>query len=288
MKISSLGDSALTLDFADESSDRARLLARTLSAAERLEGANLPGVMDVTCGYESVAVFFDPARIERDFEDKIGALVSSAGIRALRKARKIEIPVCYDDEFALDLARVASQTFLTGDAVIALHSSIEYTVACIGFVPGFPFLAGLPDKLCVPRLESPPTKVPAGSVAIANAQAGIYSFESPGGWNVIGRTPLRLFRATETPPLSCDPGIVCVSVESPAHNLMPNKNDCVRYFGRVPDYGAGLRPRRTPQVWRDTWWCTRFRIFASRQSSGWQSGLHGWFGVFERPGTIEG
>jgi Allophanate hydrolase subunit 1 len=81
--------------------------------------------------------FFDPARIEQDFEDKIGALVSSAGIRALRKVRKIEIPVCYDDEFALDLARVASQTFLTGDAIIALHSSIEYTVACIGFVPGF-------------------------------------------------------------------------------------------------------------------------------------------------------
>ena len=89
MKISPLGDSALTLDFADESSDRARLLGRTLSAAERLEGANLPGVMDVTCAYESVAVFFDPARIEQDFEDKIGALVSSAGIRALRKARKI-------------------------------------------------------------------------------------------------------------------------------------------------------------------------------------------------------
>src|SRR5438034_10958347 len=163
MKISPLGDSALTVDFTDESSDREQLLARALSVVELLEGADIPGVMDVTCAYESVAVFFDPARIERDFEDKIGALVSSAGIRALRKARKIEIPVCYDDEFALDLARVASQTFLTGEAIIALHSSIEYTVACIGFVPGFPFLAGLPVKLCVPRLESPLTNVPAGS-----------------------------------------------------------------------------------------------------------------------------
>src|SRR6201981_2649619 len=125
MKISPLGDSGLTLDFADESSDRARLLARTLSVAERLEGANLSGVMVVTWAYESAAVFFDPALIEQDFEDKIGALVSSPGIRALRKARKIEIPVCYDDEFALDLARVASQTFLTDDAIIALHSSTE-------------------------------------------------------------------------------------------------------------------------------------------------------------------
>jgi len=195
-----LGDSALTVDFGDESADREQLLARALSAAERLEEANVAGVIDVTCAYESVAVFFDPTRIGQDFEEKIGALVPSAGVRAPRKGRRMEIPVCYDDEFALDLARVASQTSLTGDAIIALHSSTKYTVACIGFVPGFPFLAGLPDKLRVPRLESPRTKVPAGSVAIANAQAGIYPFESPGGWNVIGRTPLRLFRATENPP----------------------------------------------------------------------------------------
>jgi len=201
-----LGDSALTLDFADESSDRERLLARALSAAERLEAANVPGVIDVTCAYESVAVFFDPTRIEQDFEEKIGALVPSAGVRAPRRARKIEIPVCYDDEFALDLPRVASQTSLAGDAIIALHSSTKYTVVCIGFVPGFPFLAGLLDKLRVPRLESPRTKVPAGSVAIANAQAGIYPFESPGGWNVIGRTPLRLFRANENPPTLLRPG----------------------------------------------------------------------------------
>src|SRR5205807_2202018 len=195
-----LGDSALIVDFADEASDRERLLARALSVVEALEGANIPGVIDVTSAYESVALFFEPGRIEGDVEEKIRALVAQAGVRGGRKARRIEIPVCYDDEFALDLARVASQTFLTGDAIIALHSSTEYTVACIGFVPGFPFLAGLSDKLRVPRLESPRTKVPAGSVAIANAQAGVYPFESPGGWNVIGRTPLRLFRANENPP----------------------------------------------------------------------------------------
>src|SRR5438045_8954434 len=108
MKISPLCDSALTLDFADESSDRARLLMRTLSAAESLEGANLPGVMDVTCAYESVAVFFDPARIEQDFEDKIGALVYSAGIRALRTARKIEIPVYSYVVFAIAMLRIDS------------------------------------------------------------------------------------------------------------------------------------------------------------------------------------
>ncbi len=201
-----LGDSALTVDFIDESSDRERLLARALSVAAALERAKIPGVIDVTSAYESVAVFFNPARIEREVEETIRALVASAGVRAGRKARRIEIPVCYDDEFALDLARVASQTFLTGDAIIVLHSSSEYTVACLGFVPGFPFLAGLSEKLRVPRLESPRTKVPAGSVAIANAQAGIYPFESPGGWNVIGRTPLRLFDANANPPALLQPG----------------------------------------------------------------------------------
>ena len=201
-----LGDSALTVDFADEYSDRERLLARALSVAGALEGANIPGVIDVTSAYESVAVFFDPARIEQEFEEKIGALIASAGVRASRKAQKIEIPVCYDDEFALDLARVASRTFLPRDGIIALHSSTEYTVACIGFVPGFPFLTGLPETLRVPRLESPRTKVPAGSVAVANAQAGIYPFESPGGWNVIGRTPLRLFDANANPPALLQPG----------------------------------------------------------------------------------
>ena len=122
------------------------------------------------------------------------------------KRRRVEIPVCYDEEFALDLKRVANHTSLTPDAIVALHSSAEYTVACIGFMPGFPFLAGLPQPLCVPRLESPRTKVSAGSVAIANAQAGVYPLESPGGWNVLGRTPLQLFRVNESPPTLLRPG----------------------------------------------------------------------------------
>ena len=200
MKIDALGDSALIINLADEISDSTRLLARVLSAAETIEGAKLPGVVDVTSSYESVAVFFDLIYVEPDIVDKIRALIAPAGVRVSGKKQRVEIPVCYDEEFALDLDRVANHTSLTPDAIIALHSSAEYTVACIGFVPGFPFLAGLSEKLRVPRLESPRTKVPAGSVAIANAQAGIYPFESPGGWNVIGRTPLRLFDAKAQSP----------------------------------------------------------------------------------------
>jgi inhibitor of KinA len=206
MKIEALGDSALIIDLADEISDSSSLLPRVLSAAEAIERAKLPGVVDVTSSYESVAVFFDLRQVEPDIENKVRVLIASAGGRVSGRKRRLEIPVCYDEEFALDLERIANHTSLTPDAIIALHSSAEYTVACIGFMPGFPFLAGLPQQLRVPRLKSPRTKVSAGSVAIANAQAGVYPLESPGGWNVLGRSPLRLFRVDETPPTLLQPG----------------------------------------------------------------------------------
>ena len=206
MKIDALGDSALIINLADEISESSALLARVLSAAATIEGAKLPGVVDVTSSYESVAVFFDLPQVEPDIEDKIRVLIASAGVRVSGKKRRVQIPVCYDEEFALDLDRVANHTSLTPDAIVTLHSSAEYTVACIGFMPGFPFLAGLPQQLRVPRLESPRTKVSAGSVAIANTQAGVYPLESPGGWNVLGRTPLQLFRVNESPPTLLRPG----------------------------------------------------------------------------------
>ena len=206
MKIDALGDSALIINLADEISDSSGLLARVLSAAATIEGAKLPGVVDVTSSYESVAVFFDLPQVEPDIEDKIRGLIASAGVRVSGKKRRVQIPVCYDEEFALDLDRVANHTSLTPDAIVTLHSSAEYTVACVGFMPGFPFLAGLPQQLRVPRLEIPRTKVSAGSVAIANAQAGVYPLESPGGWNVLGRTPLQLFRVNENPPTLLRPG----------------------------------------------------------------------------------
>jgi len=206
MKIEALGDSALIIDLADEISDSSDVLPRVLSAAEAIEGARLPGVVDVTSSYESVAVFFDLTQVELDVEDKVRVLINSAGGRVSGRKRRLEIPVCYDEEFALDIERVANHTSLTPDAIVTFHSSAEYTVACIGFMPGFPFLAGLPQQLRVPRLESPRTKVAAGSVAIANAQAGIYPLESPGGWNVLGRTPQRLFRVNENSPTFLQPG----------------------------------------------------------------------------------
>ena len=126
--------------------------------------------------------------------------------RAARGPRLIEIPVCYDPEFGIDLDRVAEHTKLSEREIVDLHSTREYRVACIGFVPGFTFLAGLPKNLATPRRDEPRKEIPPGSVGIGGAQTGIYPLRSPGGWNLIGRTPLKLFDPTKDPPTLLCPG----------------------------------------------------------------------------------
>ena len=115
------------------------------------------------------------------------------------KPRLVEVPVCYDVEFALDLELVAQHCGLSPNDVVARHAAARYDVRCVGFTPGFPFLGGLPAKLATPRRKSPRPAVPAGSVGIGGPQTGIYPLRSPGGWNIIGRTPLRLFDVTREP-----------------------------------------------------------------------------------------
>src|SRR4029453_8801418 len=121
MKIDALGDSALIINLADEISDSSGLLARVLSAAATIEGVKLPGVVDVTSSYESVAVFLYLPPVEPNIEDKIGVLIASAGVRVSGKKRRVQIPVCYDEEFALDLDRVANHTPRTPHAIGPLN-----------------------------------------------------------------------------------------------------------------------------------------------------------------------
>lgn len=207
VKISPLGDTALLIDFADESSDSEALLKRALSAADAIEQARISGVIEVSSAYQSVAICLSNSRHDdAAIKKRIHALLDSSSPHPLRPNRLIEIPVCYGSDLALDAQRIVTETKLPFEKIIALHSSTEFVVACIGFLPGFPYLAGLPKSLRVPRLPTPRTKVPAGSVAIANAQAGIYPVESPGGWNVIGRSPLSLFNPGKTPPTLLAPG----------------------------------------------------------------------------------
>ncbi len=222
MEVIPLGDSALIVRVREQFDDAPEeTLDEVLCAFQQLRKAAIPGVIELAPAYTSVAVFFDPARIARSTgtPDKVFDWLATriqivlAGRNASRRVRVskgdvriVEIPVCYDSEFGPDLDDVASHAQITTKQVVDLHSTAQYRVACIGFVPGFPFLAGLPEKLATPRRNMPRKEIPPGSVGIGGAQTGIYPLRSPGGWNLIGRTPLKLFDPTKNPPTVLRPG----------------------------------------------------------------------------------
>lgn len=171
-------------------------------ACEVLRGSNLAGLLDMTPAYASVLLEFgrvacDSNRIEAHVLD---ALRTSSSPRSTTSARLIEIPVCYDPELGADLEAVATHHTLAVEELVRLHSSAAYTVGFVGFMPGFAYLHGLPRELATPRLQSPRARVPAGSVGIAGDQTGVYPSASPGGWQLIGRTPLRMFDAARSQP----------------------------------------------------------------------------------------
>jgi inhibitor of KinA len=180
-----LGDQAILASFADE--------ARALWFAAAVRRAADPWLLDVVQAYTTVAVFFDldqtaSAAVTERLR-RIGQEAPAGG--KAHPGRLHHIPCCY--ELQLDLARVAQHTGLSSDAVIRLHTGTEYTVYAIGFCPGFPYLGYLPPELTgVPRLETPRVRVEAGSVGLTGRQTGIYTEPRPGGWNLIGRTPLEL------------------------------------------------------------------------------------------------
>jgi len=213
MEIIPLGDCAALIRVAENfeaAPDDA--LQQVMTARRRLASAKIPGVVELAPAYTTVAVFYDPVKAvaagappENLFawlEKQISEVISrteSVDAQSI-EVSEIEIPVCYDSEFGLDLDEVAQRAGLGRDEVIDLHSGAEYCVHCVGFIGGFPFLGGLPGKIATPRRESPRKEIPAGSVGIGGKQTGIYPIKSPGGWNIIGRTPLRLFDPQRNPP----------------------------------------------------------------------------------------
>ena len=214
MEIIPLGDSALIVRLRERFDDAPeQTLDIVFRAFQRLQNAAIPGVIEFAPAYTSVSVLFDPITVAKAAEkpdkvfDWLAARISAAvaGVAgssktARSRARTVDIPVCYDPEFALDIDDVARRANISPDEVIRLYGAAEYRVACLGFVPGFPFLAGLPKQLATPRRDVPRKQIPPGSVGIGGAQTGIYPLRSPGGWNLIGRTPLRLFDPEKNPP----------------------------------------------------------------------------------------
>lgn len=154
----------------------------------------VPGILNLQPAYTSVLVKFDPrATSHAQLEAAISQMLSRLDDAKLATPRLREIPVCYGGDFGPDLNDLADLRRITTDEVIRLHSSATYTVYFLGFVPGFAYLGGLPQQLATPRLATPRKSVPAGSVAIGGHQTGVYPAATPGGWRIIGKTPLKLF-----------------------------------------------------------------------------------------------
>ena len=166
-----------------------------------LQYARLPGVREFAPGYRSLLVVFDPLSLSpSELKARIMDVAARPGSAGLPQAKLLTVPVFYGGEYGPDLEWVADHLGLSTDEVIHLHTETMYRVYMIGFTPGYPYMGELPAALAVPRRSTPRTRVPKGSVAIAQRQTGIYSVESPGGWQIIGWTPIELFDPTRQLP----------------------------------------------------------------------------------------
>jgi inhibitor of KinA len=214
MRITPVGDSALRLELGDAIDEATQ--QRVQAACAALDAALVPGLVEIVPAYTTVTAHYDAAAViaaGAPVDDVVGWLalrveqaMVRASARSLRKGRTVEISVCYGGEFGPDLARVAAQAKLSPEEVVKRHAAGDYLVCLVGFSPGFPYLAGLAPELATPRLARPRAQVPAGSVGIAGAQTGVYPLATPGGWNLIGRTPLKLFCPDQTPPVLLQAG----------------------------------------------------------------------------------
>jgi inhibitor of KinA len=167
----------------------------------------LPGVVETVPSYRSLLVYYDPSVVGYDaLCAQLAALAEQATTTAMPPAREVELPCCYEGELGADLEAAAARLGLSVDELVALHAGADYLVYFIGFTPGLPYMTGAPERLTIPRLDTPRVKVPAGSVAIGGTQCCVYSVESPGGFWLLGRTPVRLYDPDAAEPILLRPG----------------------------------------------------------------------------------
>ncbi|WP_019122173.1 5-oxoprolinase subunit PxpB [Brevibacillus massiliensis] len=212
-----LGDQAVVVQFGTAMSLEAYRQVRRVSAM--LDRQSLPGMVEYIPAYTTITIFynpmelydwyksFGPADLEQDscspyqvcchlIQDRLDQAV----LESEEAGRTVDIPVCYGGELGPDLGEVARLHQLSEQEVIEIHAGGDYLIYMIGFAPGFPYIGGMSERIATPRRKSPRLSIPAGSVGIAGNQTGIYPMETPGGWQIIGRTPLRLFRPEDNPP----------------------------------------------------------------------------------------
>jgi len=194
-RIYNIHDQAITIEFAAAISEATNLHVIALQHA--LESNPFKGFIECVPAYGSLTVYFSEQVSASEVRLLLSDLSDQVSNTSLAtKGKQISIPVCYDPSLGIDLPWVSSHLDLSMEEIISLHTSVVYRVYMIGFIPGFPYMGTLPEQLEVPRKQTPSLKIPMGSVAIAGKQTGIYPAEVPGGWQVIGRTPLKMFDTT--------------------------------------------------------------------------------------------
>ena len=217
----SAGDTALVVEFGSVVDPA---LIATVQALDRaVAAAALPGVVETVPSFRSLMIHYDPLVTSAATLSAAVAALERDEAAACAPVRRWLLPCCYAEQFAPDLGAVAAATRLSPDAVIAAHSGTEFTVAMLGFLPGCPFLAGLDATFDLPRRTQPRTRVPAGSVAIAQKLSVIYPADSPGGWHLIGNCPVPLFDPNRLAPALLAPGDIVRfrPIDAPEH-------DCIR------------------------------------------------------------
>ena len=229
------GEEAVLIVFGESFEPQAHLQVTAFS--RMLAAEPFPGYVEHVPSYVSVCVYFDPLQIIEEAAGSPVRLPHEAVIARLQamlarlngageelpphvSGKQVRIPVCYCPECGPDLPELAASRNMTPEQAAALHSQAKYTVSMIGFLPGFPYMNGLPEALSTPRLSAPRSAVPPGSVGIAGLQTGIYPMSSPGGWRLIGRTGAALFRPDRTPPSLLEVGDEVIFVPLPHHEAL--------------------------------------------------------------------
>ncbi len=209
MKLLLLGDSAVSAHFGEEICPEINQQVTALRDAleEAVAKGEIQGLGELVPTYCALLINYDPLVLGYDeLAAKLKELSQSLVIKSDSDRQVVEIPVAYGGEYGPDLAEVAAAHGMTEQQVIDIHSQPEYPIYMLGFVAGFPYLGGMSPEIATPRKESPRLKIEAGSVGIAGSQTGIYSVESPGGWQIIGRTPLKLYDTDREQPVLLSAG----------------------------------------------------------------------------------
>lgn len=212
--ITTLGDKAVILNFGNRIDELVN--RKVLYLFHRLKSLALPYVTDIVPAYSSLAIFYDAVRIKSKtsinksgleiFTDQMEKLIKEEIKTTSFPSRKIKVPVCYSEKYAYDIKSIAQEKKIAVSKIIDIHNGKKYRVYMIGFLPGFAYMGEVDEKIAIPRKTQPRLKVDAGSVGIAGMQTGIYPFDSPGGWQIIGKTPLKLFNTEKDDPVLLRPG----------------------------------------------------------------------------------